>query len=165
MSLVCIPTTTAIEHSPPSRNHGRTSSCGAGYNTRQWLWNASVGFQSVKDEILKNAEVVGDVHVAKLYGPVLADVVKGIAFAIKADAVEKTVLLAATHDNGKPMLTVMISDDLVKDGLNAGKIVREAAKLIQGGGGGQPHFAQAGGRNVDGLSAALDKMRELLDLH
>ncbi len=121
--------------------------------------------QSVKDEILKNAEVVGDVHVAKLYGPVLADVVKGIAFAIKADAVEKTVLLAATHDNGKPMLTVMISDDLVKDGLNAGKIVREAAKLIQGGGGGQPHFAQAGGRNVDGLSAALDKMRELLDLH
>ncbi len=121
--------------------------------------------QSVKDEILKSAEVVGDVHVAKLHGPVLADVVKGIAFAIKADAVEKTVFLAATHDNGKPMLTVMISDDLVKDGLNAGKIVREAAKLIQGGGGGQPHFAQAGGRNADGLSAALDKMRELLDIH
>ncbi|MBQ3961171.1 MAG: hypothetical protein II683_05205, partial [Muribaculaceae bacterium] len=49
-------------------------------------------------------------------------------------------------------------------GLNAGAIVREAAKLIQGGGGGQPHFAQAGGKNADGLSAALDKMRELLNI-
>ena len=119
----------------------------------------------VKEEVLKNAEVVGNVRVAKLYGPMLADVVKGVAFAIKADAADNTVFLAATQDNGKPMLTVLISEDLVKDGLNAGKIVREAAKLIQGGGGGQPHFAQAGGRNVDGLSAALDKMRSLLDLH
>ena len=49
-------------------------------------------------------------------------------------------------------------------GLNAGQLVREAAKLIQGGGGGQPHFAQAGGKNVDGLSAAIDKVRELCQL-
>ena len=55
------------------------------------------------------------------------------------------------------MLTVMMSDDVVKDhGLNAGQLVREAAKLIQGGGGGQPHFATAGGKNPDGLSAAVD---------
>ena len=62
------------------------------------------------------------------------------------------------------MLTLMISEDLVKTGLNAGQIVREAAKLIQGGGGGQPFFAQAGGKNVEGLSAAEDKMMQLLGL-
>ena len=87
---------------------------------------------------------------------------KGVAFALKADALENTVMLAATHDAGKPMLTIMLSDDLVKAGLNAGKIIREAAKLIQGGGGGQPHFAQAGGRNVEGLDAAMAKMQELI---
>jgi alanyl-tRNA synthetase len=59
----------------------------------------------------------------------------------------------------------MLSDDLVNDrGLNAGQLVREAAKLMQGGGGGQPHFASAGGKNVDGLSAAMDKVIELADL-
>jgi alanyl-tRNA synthetase len=59
----------------------------------------------------------------------------------------------------------MMSDDMVSDhGLNAGQLVREAAKLIQGGGGGQPHFAQAGGKNVDGLSAAIDKVLELCQL-
>ena len=67
--------------------------------------------------------------------------------------------------DGKPMLSVMMSDDMVSDhGLNAGQMVREAAKLIQGGGGGQPHFAQAGGKNVDGLSAAVDKVIELANL-
>ena len=59
----------------------------------------------------------------------------------------------------------MFSDDMVKShGLNAGKIIREAAKLIQGGGGGQPHYAQAGGKNADGLSAAVDKIIELIEL-
>ena len=59
----------------------------------------------------------------------------------------------------------MLSDDLVNDrGLNAGQLVREAAKLMQGGGGGQPHFASAGGKNVDGLSAAMDKVIELANL-
>ena len=56
----------------------------------------------------------------------------------------------------------MLSDDMVAEGLNAGKLVREAAKLIQGGGGGQPHFAQAGGKNVDGIKAAVDKVVELI---
>ena len=61
-------------------------------------------------------------------------------------------------------LTVRMSDDLVKGGLNAGAMVREAAKLIQGGGGGQPHFAQAGGKNVDGLTAAVDKILEIANI-
>ena len=58
-----------------------------------------------------------------------------------------------------------LSDDMVKDhGLNAGQLVREAAKLMQGGGGGQPHFASAGGKNAEGLSAAIDKVVELAKL-
>lgn len=62
---------------------------------------------------------------------------------------------------GKPLLTVMMTEDQVKAGLNAGQLVREAAKLIQGGGGGQPHFATAGGKNPEGLRAAVDKILEL----
>ena len=81
---------------------------------------------------------------------------------VKADAPDNTVLLAATRLAGKPTLTVLVSDDLVKKGMNAGKLVREAAKAIQGGGGGQPGFAQAGGRNPEGISLALEKMVALV---
>jgi alanyl-tRNA synthetase len=62
------------------------------------------------------------------------------------------------------MLTVIISKDLVEKGLNAGKMVKESAKLIQGGGGGQPYFATAGGRNKDGLREAVDKILELSEI-
>ena len=120
--------------------------------------------KAAKDTVLSHAEEVGNIKIAKMCCPMMSDVVKGVAFAIKAQCPENTIFLAATQDNDKPMLTVLISEDLVKQGLNAGAIVREAAKLIQGGGGGQPHFAQAGGRNCDGLAAALDKMRSLLNI-
>lgn len=73
----------------------------------------------------------------------------------------KLILVAGSTDAGKPMLTVMISDNLVAGGLKAGNLVKEAAKLIQGGGGGQPHFATAGGKNPDGLNAAVEKVLEL----
>ena len=66
-----------------------------------------------------------------------------------------------TVSDGKPLLNVMLSDDMVKTGLHAGNLVREAAKLIKGGGGGQPHFASAGGKDPDHLSAAVDKVVEL----
>ena len=117
---------------------------------------------TLKETLKKDINYVGDIAVMTLRGTLLPDVVKGVAFALKADGLEHTALLAATQSECKPMLTVLLSDDLVKAGLNAGKMVREAAKHIQGGGGGQPHFAQAGGRNVDGLSAALDALRAQL---
>jgi len=63
------------------------------------------------------------------------------------------------------MLSVMLSDDMVTEhNLNAGQMVREAAKLMQGGGGGQPHYATAGGKNKDGLTAAVEKVIQLAEL-
>ncbi|NCD15274.1 MAG: hypothetical protein EOL92_08625, partial [Bacteroidia bacterium] len=79
-----------------------------------------------------------------------------IAFQLRSQFPERMLFVAGTATNGKPSLTVMLSDDLVAEGLHAGKMVREAAKLIQGGGGGQPHFATAGGKNADGLHAAVE---------
>ena len=111
--------------------------------------------------VLENATETAGAKVATLTGPRMADVVKGVAFELKS-AKKNVVFIAATNNNGKPTLTVMISEALISDALNASKIVREAAKLIQGGGGGQPGFAQAGGKNADGLSAALDKMKEIV---
>lgn len=90
---------------------------------------------------------------------------KDLCFKIR-EAVEGSLLcVLGTTDADKPMLSIMMSEDMVKEhGLNAGQMVREAAKLIQGGGGGQPHYATAGGKNADGLSAAIDKVIELANL-
>ena len=91
--------------------------------------------------------------------------IKNIAFEIRGEMPERTALVAATfniNDNNKPLLTVALSDDLVAQGKNASQIVREAARLIQGGGGGQPHFAQAGGKDFEKLSEAFEKMKELV---
>lgn len=118
--------------------------------------------KNFKAELLEKATNENGLTVVSCYGPILADIVKGIAFSLKADNLSDTVFIAATAEHGKPMLTVQLSENLVKEGMNASNIVREAAKLIKGGGGGQPHFAQAGGKGIDGLSAALDKMRELI---
>ena len=113
-------------------------------------------------QLQDEGKVMNGIKVIMLRGNRLPDVVKGVALAIKADCPEATAFLAATEHEGKPMLTVMLSEDLVKAGKNAGNIVRGAAKAIQGGGGGQPHFAQAGGRNPQGLDDAMVAMREAL---
>ena len=114
----------------------------------------------VKARLLNNAKEVHGVKVIKAVLPMPADTVKNIAFQLKGQVPENLFVAIGSVFENKPMLTVMISDDLVKSGLNAGQLVREAAKLIQGGGGGQPHFATAGGKNIDGLSAAVDKIIE-----
>ncbi len=118
--------------------------------------------QDLKKHVAEHAQEINGIQVMQLHGPILADVVKGVAFALKAENKGRVAFIAATAEAAKPMLTIMLSDELVKEGLNAGKIIREAAKLIQGGGGGQPNFAQAGGRSTDGLTAARDKMLELI---
>ena len=115
----------------------------------------------IKAKLLESAKDIHGVKVIKAILPMPADMVKNIAFQLKGEVSANLFVAIGSVDNGKPMLTVMLSDDLVASGLNAGKLVREAAKLIQGGGGGQPHFATAGGKNTDGLSAATDKLIEL----
>ena len=86
-------------------------------------------------------------------------------FKIKAACPEHLLCVIGSHYDNRPTLSVMMSDDMVADHqLNAGQMVREAAKLIKGGGGGQPHFATAGGKDVDGLSAAVDKVVQLAQL-
>ncbi len=117
---------------------------------------------NLTNDLLAKAYETSGIKVVELTGMRLPDVVKNVAFGVRAKSPEHTVFIGATHDtSGKPLLTVMVTEDLVKDGMNASATVREAAKLIQGGGG-QPGFAQAGGKNKDGLSAAYEKMRALL---
>ena len=116
----------------------------------------------MKERMLKTAENVNGMKLIRFIGPMPADVVKGIAFMLRNEVAEGLVFVAATKDNDKPLLTVMFSNDVVADGKNASAIVREAAKLIQGGGGGQPYFAQAGGKNAEHLSDALEKMVSLV---
>ena len=115
-------------------------------------------------EVLKRAKIKNGVKVVMLPGVRLPEVVKNIAFNIRKLSPESTVFIGLNVSNDKPMLTVALSDDIVKQGYNAGQIVREAAKCIKGGGGGQPFFAQAGGKDASGLSMAGDKILELLHL-
>ena len=115
-------------------------------------------------EALENAKIKNGVKVVMLPGVRLPEVVKNIAFNIRKLSPESTVFIGLNVSNDKPMLTVALSDDIVRQGYNAGQIVREAAKCIKGGGGGQPFFAQAGGKDASGLSLAGDKILELLHL-
>ena len=116
-------------------------------------------------QLVEKARDINGVKVVSAVLPMNPAAAKDLAFKIRA-AVDKSLLcVLGTHADNKPQLSIMMSDDMVSDhGLNAGQMVREAAKLIQGGGGGQPHFAQAGGKNADGLSAAVDKVIELAKL-
>ena len=109
-------------------------------------------------EVLDNAKEINGIKVCVLKGERLPEVVKDMAFQVRKQSPEHTAFIGATTSATKPLLTLSLTDDLVKNGLNASQIVREAAKSIIGGGGGQPFFAQAGGKDADGLSAALDQI-------
>ena len=113
--------------------------------------------EQLRQRIIEKRQEINGITLFRVELPVgIPDVVKDIAFQLKAQFPEKMLFVAGIQLNGKPSLTVMLSDDLVAKGLHAGNMVREAAKLIQGGGGGQPHFATAGGKNSDGLHAAVE---------
>ncbi|NDV66439.1 alanine--tRNA ligase [Bacteroides sp. 224] len=116
---------------------------------------------SIKERLIKSIREVNGVKVVKYVGPMPADSVKNIAFQLRGEITENLFFVAGSTDGRKPLLTIMLSDNLVAGGMNAGQLVREAAKLIQGGGGGQPHFATAGGKNIEGLTSAVSKVLEL----
>ena len=91
-----------------------------------------------------------------------ADAIKTLAFQIRNVVTEKLFFVAGSVHEGKPSITVLLSDDLVSGGLNAVNIARDAAKEIQGGGGGQPFFASAGGKNAAGIQKAVGKALEAI---
>ena len=114
-----------------------------------------------KQTLIASFTMINGINVFKGVLPLPADAVKDIAFQLRAEQENALVIIGSVYDD-KTMLTAAASDSLIKEqGINVGKTIREAAKLIQGGGGGQPHFATAGGKNPDGLSAAVDKFIEL----
>ena len=117
------------------------------------------------NQLVEKAREVNGVKVVKAVLPLEPAAAKDLVFKIRQQIPERLVCALGSRHQDKPLLSVMLSDDMVADHqLNAGQMVREAAKLIQGGGGGQPHYAQAGGKNLDGLSAAVDKVIELAKL-
>ncbi len=118
----------------------------------------------LKHELAKLAENLNGINfLAQQVDLPNADAVKSLAYSLK-DILDNLFLVLATNVEGKPSLTVMISENLVKEkGLNAGNIVRELAKEIQGGGGGQPFFATAGGKDGSGLERALIKARDFIN--
>lgn len=118
--------------------------------------------EELKTRLVNEARDVNGIKVVSAILPIAANSAKDLVFKVREAIPENLVCVIGSIANDKPLLSVMLSEDMVKDhGLNAGKIVREAAKLIKGGGGGQPHYAQAGGKDKDGIAAAVDKVIEL----
>lgn len=120
-----------------------------------------------KRQLLEKRVEVGGVRLFLVEKEVPAEIVKDIAFQIAGELHEPFVFIAACVEpsSSKPSLTLMISKDLVESrGWNASQLLRAAAKHIQGGGGGQPHFATAGGKNVDGLNAAVEELLSTMEL-
>ena len=114
---------------------------------------------SVKQHLLSQREELGGIRIFKVQQNVSAELIKDLAFQIAGEVTESFIFIGATDEGGKPNLTLMLSRDLVESkGWNASNILRSAAKHIQGGGGGQPHFATAGGKRVEGLDEAVQQI-------
>jgi alanyl-tRNA synthetase len=112
--------------------------------------------------IASEATETNGVKLIKLTTNYSGEVLKDLAFALRQRVSERLVMVVGNVFEGKPTLSVMLSDDMVAMGADAGATVREAAKLMNGGGGGQKHYATAGGKNVDGVQAAMEKAVEMI---
>ena len=113
--------------------------------------------ERMKEKLLKEVRTVNGVSLVRAVLPLEPASAKDLAFKLREAIPDNLLAVIGSVAHEKPSLTLMISDNLVKEhGLNAGQMVREAAKLMQGGGGGQPHYAQAGGKNPEGIDAAVD---------
>jgi alanyl-tRNA synthetase len=119
----------------------------------------------IKSELMKKIEKIGNIQfVGSIVQIDSAAAIKDLAFQMKNE-VENLVLVLGNEIDGKATISIMISDNLVKDQkLNAGQIIREIAKEIDGGGGGQPFYATAGGKNKDGLPKAIEKVKQIIKL-
>lgn len=117
----------------------------------------------LKTELAQKAEAIGDINfIAQKVALPNSDAVKNLAYQLK-DIVSNLFLVLVADFDGKPSITVMIAENLVKEkGLHAGNIVKELAKEVKGGGGGQPFFATAGGSDIGGLDNVLVKARSFV---
>lgn len=115
---------------------------------------------AVKNELKQKIQQVNGINViAEKVNLDSAQSLKDLSFRLKGE-IDNLFLVVGTEIDGKPLLSIMISDNLVKGkGLHAGQIIREAAKEVKGGGGGQPFYATAGGKDVNGIDAALQKAK------
>ena len=119
---------------------------------------------SMKNNLLKEIKERGGVRYISAMLPVAPATVKDIVFALRQEQPDNLFIVIGSVYNEKPQLTISASADLVERGINAGKIVGQAAREMQGGGGGQAHFAQAGGKNPAGIKAAMDKVFEIAEI-
>ena len=112
-----------------------------------------------RDDLIRRAEDFGDIKLVRLQGEVNPDMIRGVMPLLRGKFTDvKFAVVAATQNEGKPTIAVFLSQPLVEAGLNAGVMIKSAAKHIQGGGGGQPWMATAGGRDVNGLNAAMEEL-------
>ena len=111
--------------------------------------------------LLEKARDINGTRVVSAVLPIDAQTAKDIVFQLRGSYTGRMLVVLGNNDAGKPGLTVSLSEELVAEGKHAGKMVKEAGRLIQGGGGGQAHFATAGGRLADGLTEAVAKVVSL----
>ena len=109
---------------------------------------------NIKNSVKATAQEIDGITVMTLRECISMELARNVAFLLHGETASTAFIAAFESDDNKPCLVLMYSDDLVAKGKDAGKDIREAAKLIQGGGGGQKFLATAGGRNIDGLSDA-----------
>ncbi|MDR2622834.1 MAG: alanine--tRNA ligase [Dysgonamonadaceae bacterium] len=114
--------------------------------------------QRLKQLIIDRKENRNGINFFVIKGMYPAEIIKDIAFRLRGEFPEKMCFVGGTSFESKPTLTLMISNDLANTGLNASQIVREAARHIKGGGGGQTYFATAGGKDLEGLTAAVEEI-------
>ena len=116
-----------------------------------------------RDELIDRAEDFGDIKLVRLQGEGNPELLRGVLPMLRGKFTDvKFAVLAAIECDGKPTIAVFLSQPLVDAGKNAGAMIKSAAKHIQGGGGGQPWMATAGGRDVKGLQAAMDELLDAL---
>ena len=112
-----------------------------------------------RDTIIAHAEHFGEIKLVRLQGAQEPEMIRGVMPLLRGKFTDvKFAVVAATEWQGKPTIAVFLSQPLVDEGKNAGAMIKSAAKHIQGGGGGQPWFATAGGRDVTGLNAAMEEL-------
>jgi len=115
--------------------------------------------EAYRDELVRRAEDFGGIKLVRLFGEQNPDMIRGVMPLLRGKFTDvRFAVVGATEWQGKPMIAVFLSQPLVEEGKNAGAMIKSAAKHIQGGGGGQPWMATAGGRDVNGLNTAMEEL-------